>query len=137
MARRLFALALAALLLSVGVVARPAQAAVTLTLGGPDAITQSGNYTYSAYFGAPYPQFLWYKRTCATATVASCTATWTQVTSGIDNSQVYRSNYTTYLTRDCTGGGTRSFQVKVVASGFGQPAQTKYKATRLCGEVLP
>ncbi|HEY0739009.1 MAG TPA: hypothetical protein VGD69_29085 [Herpetosiphonaceae bacterium] len=109
--------------------------AATLTLSGPTSITANGNYTYGASFYVPYARFVWYSRTCSTATVASCTATW-NLTSGTMTSD-YTSQYTRYLTRDCSGNGTRSFQVRVDASGFGQPTQTKAIATKLCGDVLP
>lgn len=107
----------------------------TLSLSGPASITTSGNYTYRASLYAPYASFTWYSRTCATSTVASCTATW-NLTSGTSTSE-YTSQYTRYLSPDCSGGGTRSFQVRVDARAFGQPTQTKYVVTKLCGTVQP
>jgi hypothetical protein len=40
---------------------------------------------------------------------------------------------TRHLVWDCGASGKKSFQNKVVASGFAQPAQTVYKVTKLCG----
>jgi hypothetical protein len=104
----------------------------TLSVFGPDSITATGNYRYTAYWSVVYPQLFWYTRTCSTLTVASCTGTWAQALDvSYDGSGHY--NLTRHLIKDCTGGGTKSFQNKVVGSGFGIPAQTVYKVTKLCG----
>jgi hypothetical protein len=104
----------------------------TLSVYGPDSIYVSGKYTYTAYWNAPYPHVVWYDRFCSTLTVGSCSTTWIQVTGFSDDGSGHYS-YTKALTRDCTGGGTKSYQTKVIASGFGVPAQTAYKTTKLCG----
>jgi hypothetical protein len=107
---------------------------VVLTVSGKDSIFSTANYTYHANWEGLYPQLLWYTRTCATLTVASCTGTWLRA---LDVSHIEGStgwDLTRHLVYDCSGGGTKSFQNKVVASGFGQPAQTVYKTTKLCGQ---
>jgi hypothetical protein len=110
---------------------------VTLTLYGPDSITATGNYSYVANFSSPYPSFQWFARKCASLTVSACDATgpvWTELYSGIE-ANGYSQTYTTGLVPDCTGMGTKSYQVRVTASGFAQGPQTKYKATKLCAEL--
>jgi hypothetical protein len=44
--------------------------------------------------------------------------------------------YSRNLTRDCSGNGTRTFQVQVTASGFNTPAETKTLVTKLC-HIVP
>ena len=103
-----------------------------LTVGGPDSIYKSGNYTYGAHFGVPYAGFGWYTRYCTTFTVASCTAPWVQAV-GASMPDPWRSLLTRYLTYTCAVKANKTFQVKVIGTGFGQPAQTAYRVTKLCG----
>lgn len=103
-----------------------------LSVGGPDSIYVSGTYTYGAYFGAPYAWFAWWTRSCPTLSLTSCTATWNQVADA-SMPDPWRSQIRRFLTYSCTPTTTKSFQVKVTAGGFGQPAQTKFKVTKLCG----
>lgn len=111
-----------------------AAAAATLQLGGPDNVVQPGNHTYGAYLGAFYVSFSWHVRTCPTASVDGCAATWGLRRTFYTESG-FRDSYTQNLARDCAGGGTRTFQVRVTASGFATPQQTKYKVTNLCYEL--
>jgi hypothetical protein len=103
-----------------------------LTVGGPDSIYASGTYTYGAHFGAPYAWFAWWTRSCSTLTVASCTSTWNQA-ADVARLDDWRTQIRRFLTYSCAPKAAKSFQVKVTAGGFGQPAQTKYKVTKLCG----
>lgn len=104
--------------------------AAGLTLSGPAQVTTTGSYTYYANLHAFYQSYRWYTRYCPTTSLTTCASSWAlsrsaSVESGYDS-------YTRYLTRDCTGGGTKSFQVRVTASGFNTPAETRQMATRLC-----
>lgn len=107
---------------------------VVLTVSGKDSIFATANYTFHATWNALYPQLTWYTRSCSTLTVASCTSTWVRAQ---DVSHLAGSTdwyITRQLVYDCSGGGTKSFQSKVVASGYAQGAQTVYKTTKLCGQ---
>lgn len=132
LARLLLAAAFALALATVG--SGTATAAATLQLGGPNNVVQPGNHTYGASLPAFYVTFSWYVRTCPTASVDGCAAQWSWRRNFYTESGGTDS-YTQYLGRDCTGGGTRTFQVRVTASGFATPAQTKYKVTNLCYEL--
>jgi hypothetical protein len=115
-----------------GAVATSTQA-VILTVSGKDSIINTGDYKFHANWEGLYPQVLWYTRSCSTLTVASCTGTWNRV---LDVAHVEGStgwDLTRHLVWDCGASGKKSFQNKVVASGFAQPAQTVYKVTKLCG----
>jgi hypothetical protein len=106
--------------------------AITLTVGGPDSIWVSGNYQFGAFYNGLYPQVLLYTRTCTTLTVSTCATAWAQVTNvNWDGQQHWYFNRS--LAKDCTFNGKKSFQVKGTASGFGQPQQTAYHVTKLCG----
>jgi hypothetical protein len=135
--------AVAAVVLGFG---SPAYATPTATLYGPSSITSTGNYTYTGQFLVSYAWFLWYVRTCNTPSVDACTNTWIQQWG---NSQdQFTQTLTEHLTYTCppegpaAAKGIRSiipppghtyYQVKFTAGGFGQPAQTVYKVTDLCG----
>ncbi|HEY0640028.1 MAG TPA: hypothetical protein VGD67_20510 [Pseudonocardiaceae bacterium] len=108
--------------------------AAGLTLSGPSVVTANGNYTYRADLHAFYQHYQWHTRTCPTTSVTACAATWQYARTA--SVEVGPDSYTRFLSRDCTGGGTRSFQVRVVASGFNTPAETAYLATRLCYDPL-
>jgi hypothetical protein len=101
-----------------------------LQVGGPDSISATGNYTYSAYWPAAYANVLWYGRTCSTNSITSCTAPWVQKYDvsfdGLDHWY-----HTERLTLSCPVKPPY-FQNKVVASAFGQQPQTAYKVTKLC-----
>lgn len=131
---RLLLAALFALFLTTTAGHGSAAAAATLQLGGPDNVVQSGNHTYGASLSAFYVSFTWYVRTCPTASVDGCAATWNWRRSYYTESG-FTDSYTQYLARDCTGSGTKTFQVRVTASGFATPAQTRYKVTNLCYEL--
>lgn len=101
-----------------------------VTLNGPDSIWVNGNYTYQAQLFGSYVWFEWAVRHCPTLTVSSCTTAWQFAqASTIDR---YTTRYTTFLARDCSAAGKRSFQVRVIGHAFGF-VQTKYKVTKLCG----
>lgn len=104
--------------------------AAGLTVSGPNTITKSATYTYYADLHAFYQSYSWYTRFCPTATVGSCTTTWSFTRSAYH--EVGYDTYFRFLSVDCTGGGTKSFQLRVTASGFATPAETVYKVTRLC-----
>jgi len=87
-------------------------------------------YTYYADLHAFYVSYKWYTRFCPTSTVGSCASTWYLTRSAY--TETGYDTYSRYLTRDCTGGGTKSFQIRVTASGFATPAETAYKVTKLC-----
>jgi len=109
--------------------------AAGLTVSGPGVIQRSGTYTYYADLHAFYQSYWWYARFCPTKSVSSCTATWSLVRNAYH--EVGGDSYSRSLSVDCTGGGTRSFQLKVTASGFATPAETVYKVTGLCPDPLP
>jgi hypothetical protein len=102
---------------------------------GPDAIGSSvrQTYTYRATMDAFYASVGgWGVRFCPVLSVTSCTVAWTSRTGTriADNiSEIYQS-----LVRDCTGGGTKSFQARATGTGWGVGTVTAYKSTRLCGK---
>jgi hypothetical protein len=111
---------------------RPSLAAgPVLSLGGPDSIYITGNYTYGARLGANYAKFTWWTRSCSTLTVASCTTGWS-IAPDFAKIDPYTTQLTRRLTYSCSPLG-KSYQVKVTASGFNVGPQTAYKATKLCG----
>lgn len=108
-----------------------------LTISGPNEIISPTRtaYNYTAYMALPYPNFYpWGVRTCPTMSLTSCTVSWS-TRYGSQYLDEYHNRITEYLARDCTGGGTRSFQVRAQASAFGHPTETAYKVTALCGGV--
>lgn len=110
-------------------------ASVSASLGGPDSVWTTGTFTYSAGYNAPYAWFEWATRHCTTSTVASCTTAWFNVGCNQINSTTCTNNH--FVSRDCTLNGQRSFQVRVIAHAFGQPAQTLYKVTNRCRRGHP
>ena len=103
-----------------------------LTVNGPSVIFASGNYTYSAHFQVPYASFQWATRHCFTSNpTADCGQAYSNVTA--TTIDAYTTQYTKALTYSCVKNGTAHFHVRVIGSGFGVPAQTKYKVTSLCG----
>lgn len=119
-------------LLLTGVIV-PEASAATLTVSGPNYVTQSGTYRYFARFAVPYNWFQFSYRRCPTSSVSSCTAAWSPSQSFNDGVNPAYSDI--FVPRDCTGNGTKTTQVRVVAGGFGQPAQTQYKVTLQCFEL--
>lgn len=107
--------------------------AAGLSLSGPAQVTTTGNYTYYADLHAFYQSYYWYTRYCPTTSLSTCLSTWSLSRNAYK--EVGYDTYTRYLTRDCTGGGTKSFQVKVTASGFNTPAETRQMVTRLCPDL--
>jgi hypothetical protein len=102
---------------------------VNATLSGPDSVWVSATFTYTARFFVPYAWFEWRGRDCTTGTVASCTTAWTVLPhTKVDD---WTDKMTHFISRDCTLNGQRSYQVQVIAHGFGQ-AQTLYKVTNRC-----
>ena len=130
--KRLLGAAAAGILAAV-LLAAPATATPTLELYGPAAVETSGNHTYTAVFGVPYVDFTWSTRTCPQQTVEACTVTWSMANGVYMNPMA--ETLTVYLNRTCSGlpKGSPTFQVRVVGTGFGVGAQTKYKVTSLCG----
>jgi hypothetical protein len=108
-----------------------------LTVGGPAEISSlvRRTYTYRAVMDGFYVGWYpWGVRFCPTLSLTSCTTAWTErlgarISENVN--EIYQS-----LVRDCTGGGTRSFQVRAKASAFGQGTLTAYKVTRLCGKEI-
>jgi hypothetical protein len=128
---RLVATAIASILAVFGF-AQPASA-VDMTLSGPSSINVSGSYSYYAHFSVPYVRFTWSVRSCPTATVEACSVAWSPATGAYYNPSV--EVLARQLSYSCPGGKlVNTFQVKVIGTGFGQPAQTRYKVTDLCGE---
>lgn len=115
-------------------VAAVEQAAVTVSVSGPNEITSSTRqyYTYTASSSAIEPSFLWYARTCPTASITGCTATWSYVHNQAPGT-AQPSTYRASLVRDCTGGGTRTYQLKVSAKGWLSETVEAFKVTKLCG----
>jgi hypothetical protein len=103
-----------------------------LTVGGPDSIYVTGNYTYGAHFGVPYATFGWYTRYCTTLTVGTCTSTW-NIAADVATIDPWTTRITRRLTYTCDPKANKSFQVKVIGGGFGVIPQTVYKVTKLCG----
>jgi hypothetical protein len=81
---------------------------------------------------AVYP---WATRSCPTLTVGTCTTAWTPRQGSVINEN-WNKVTVTIGARDCTGGGTKSFQVRAQASAFGQGTVTNYKVTKMCGKVI-
>ena len=111
-----------------------------LTISGPSEITSfsAGSYTYEAYMNGVYVSwgvYPWATRSCPTLTVSSCTTAWTPRQGSVIQENWNRLTVTIGA-RDCTGGGTKSFQVRAQASAFGQGTVTNYKVTRMCGKQL-
>lgn len=108
-----------------------------LTIAGPAEISSlvRQNYNYIATVNGFYVGFSpWGVRFCPTLSLTSCTTAWTErLGSRIAEN---KSQITQSLVRDCTGGGTKSFQVRATATAFGQGTMTAYKVTRLCGKEI-
>ncbi len=116
-----------------GVITPTASATPTLTVGGPNYITQSGTYRYTAQLSAPYNWFQFSHRFCPTSSIDACTTQWSAVQSFNDG--VNPAYADMFIPRDCTNNGTKTHQVRVVAGAFGVGAQTKYKVTLQCFEL--
>jgi hypothetical protein len=104
------------------------------TITGPVAIGSDvrRNYNYIATVNAFYVSFsFWGTRFCPT-TALTCTAPWAQH-QGTRLSDT-QNQYVQSLVRDCTGGGTKSFQVRITATAFGMGTVTKSFVTKLCGK---
>src|SRR4051794_15404063 len=105
------------------------------TITGPTAIGSDvrQNYNYVATVNAFYVSFsFWGTRFCPTTSLTTCTAAWAQH-QGTQLSDT-QNRYTQSLVRDCTGGGTKSFQVRITATAFGMGTVTKSFVTKLCGK---
>ena len=104
-------------------------------LTGPAEINYSGGYAfYASTHALIEPGFQWYQRYCPTSDVASCTASWAYMGSSGPYSG-YNGRFTTSLTVDCTGGGTRTYQLQVYARGWLSPTVTDIHVTKLCGSI--
>lgn len=125
--------ALTLALLLTGAITPTASATPTLSVGGPNYITKSGTYRYTASLSAPYNWFQFSHRFCPTSNIDTCTAQWSPVQSFNDG--VNPAYADMFVPRDCTGNGTKTHQVRVVAGAFGVGAQTKYKVTLQCFEL--
>jgi len=117
---------------------KPSLGATTthLSITGPDQIMtlRAQTYTYTANMSAPYPTFYpWGVRYCPTLSVTGCTVPWTTRSGTVHGT--YYSDIKESLKLDCTGGGTKSFQVRAQASAYFVPTETAYKVTRLCGDI--
>ena len=101
-----------------------------VTVGGPTTVTTNGSYTWGATTNVFEPFYKWYTRTCPTLST-SCTATWSLASYG-------SNTYTRNMTRDCTGGGTKSFQIQVNVTGwYSANVTSATKVVRLCPPVEP
>jgi hypothetical protein len=97
-----------------------------VTISGPTVVKQpSGQWhSYHAATDLLYPSFIWYTRSCNTITVASCTTTWL-------DSGVRGPDYGTGLSATCPRDQGKSFQLKVVATGFASgPVEDTHVTTR-------
>jgi hypothetical protein len=111
-----------------------------LTISGPAEITafSPASYTYQAYMDGVYVSwgvYPWATRSCPTLSVTTCTTAWTP-RQGSVISENWNKLTTTIGARDCTGGGTKSFQVRAQATAFGQGTVTNYKVTKMCGTLI-
>jgi hypothetical protein len=107
--------------------------ATHLSISGPGKTTQLARkgYSWTAYMAASYPNFgPWGVRTCPTSSVSTCTSPWSTVYGTTHDT--YYSTISWSLAGDCSGGGTRSFQVRAQASAFAIPTETAYFVTMLC-----
>lgn len=101
------------------------------TVGGPSVIGANGVYTWNAVTNVLSPSYVWYSRFCNTLSATSCTTAFSQAGS-------YSYTYSRNMTRDCSAGGTRSFQLRVVVTGWYSANVTSgTKVFRLCPEVEP
>jgi hypothetical protein len=112
-----------------------------LTISGPSEITaySKATYTYTAYMNGSYVSWAvypWAVRYCPTLKVDLCTTAWSPRQGTVVNENWNRLS-TSIVGRDCSGGGTKSFQVRAQASAFGQGTVTAYKVTKLCGTEIP
>lgn len=110
-----------------------ASATPTLTVGGPNYITATGWYRYTASLSAPYNWFQFSFRFCPSSDIGSCTAQWSPLQ--VHNDGVNPAFADSHITRDCTGKGTKTHQVRVVAGAFAVGPQTQYKVTLQCFEL--
>lgn len=116
-------------------VASVTQAVDSVTITGPTTIT-STRQSYAANTSLIEPSFTWYVRNCPTSSVSACTAGW--IYSGTQSPGTgQRGTYTTSLVPDCTGGGTKSFQLKVTAKGWLSATVEDTHVTMLCAPELP
>jgi hypothetical protein len=101
------------------------------TVGGPSVIGANGVYTWYAGTNVFSPSYVWYSRFCNTLSATACTGTFFQAGS-------YSSSYSRNMTRDCSAGGTRSFQLRVVVTGWYSAHETSpTHVFRLCPPVEP
>lgn len=108
-----------------------------LTITGPAEISSlvRQNYNYVATVNGFYVSFSpWGVRFCPTLSQTGCTVAWTQRLG--DRIAENQSRITQSLVKDCTGGGTKSFQVRATANAFGLGTMTAYKVTKLCGAEI-
>jgi hypothetical protein len=105
-----------------------------LNVYGPDSIYSSGTYRYTATWIANYVDFQWANRACDVLDVASCTSEWIPIYNVVVQ-DAYTEYHDHFVPADCSGGGTKSYQIRVYATAFGTPPQTKYKVTKKCAEL--
>ena len=101
------------------------------SVGGPTTVTTNGPYTWHASTNVFEPFYKWYSRNCPTLSATSCTATWYLASTG-------SYSYTRNMARDCTGGGTKSLQLRVNVTGWYSANVTSgTHVVRLCPPVEP
>lgn len=116
-----------------GVASQTGAASQYVNVNGPEAIysSTSSGYTFSAGSNLIEPTYTWYKRYCDTLDVDSCASAW--IYSGGASVGTGMGDYKTFsLVRDCSGTGTRSFQVKVDAKGWYSVTYSDTHVTALC-----
>lgn len=129
------ALLVALFVMTPGAAGNSTASAAGLGIGGPSAVYQTGTHTFTANLHAFYASYSWHVRSCPTESLTACTATWAYVFGEyIESGQ--NSTYSRNLVKDCTGGRTKTFQIKVTASGFNSPLETAHKVVKLCG-IIP
>lgn len=104
-----------------------------VTLSGPDTVSTSGSYTYLAQRSVVGANFKFYVRTCPTGSIPACSAPFTFTSSTMINAGA--AKIVKSLQPDCSGGGTKSYQVKVVVTGSYVVPDSAFKVTNLCGQV--
>lgn len=98
---------------------------LSVSITGPGTISQKGTYTYTtSVTGGQGPSFTWSERFCDDEGSTGCSP-WSSQTNGT-------SSYTRVLSPDCTGTGTRTFQLQVVVRNPGGSEASDQVTTYLC-----
>jgi hypothetical protein len=97
---------------------------LNVNITGPAHIPVKALYTYTAETSYTFPlTYVWSERFCDSPGT-SCSS-WQQITG-------LQDTFNRVLTPDCSGSGTKTFEVRVVVTGGGTSGQDQM-VTSLCG----